>query len=546
MCAVVCVYGGSSLCSTDVSAATIQSLGLTLCSTHAWPRFGVRSARSALSGAVGSPSHSVISKTQAVAIKASLASMALQPEDAATVALELSKMPWHTPAHCDFASAPLEASTSPGNDFATKRRRSSQDFRTLPVYFTPDIWGLLVSGGGATGKLDIILNFALSAGLRCPSEPTIKLLSSLWVLVSEAPESRALLGPEQKVAFLRHTKAQFDSMRKKSADPAKWLPVLPSNPCTLQAESPAIWGKLYAAAGSCPAPLPAGLLADLQAIDLSYGCRGSNKFHKQSPDASLQTSATSMAGNASNASNVERTMQVFMASQGRMLELILGGGSAAAKLPSCLRPEPLTLEPAPLRRATSLDGRIHFLPPAIADTPVARAVASAAPANTRSPALVDVPVECQDAPGLDDALAEPAGADGEGNVEGESSLADVNDMLDMLATRKRMKATHPETPKPKAKACAKAEGVASVTPAKSAGIGGKVKAKAKSKVAPKPKELVTPREKAASKAKATGKAGKHSEPPADKVTLGCSKCRNSARGCARCKDANFTGRRCST
>lgn len=126
-----------------------------------------------------------ISKTQAVALRQACldatSAGSLGPEEASQCVLELAKCKWHTQAHFAYATGPLSA-----EKLATKARRPMQDWQSLPAYFPDELWALLAgSSTTSTGKLEAILTFAAKGGLRLPSEGTIKLLTSIWLLTAE-------------------------------------------------------------------------------------------------------------------------------------------------------------------------------------------------------------------------------------------------------------------------------------------------------------------------------------------------------------------------
>ncbi len=81
-------------------------------------------ARDGLIEADGTVNHCLISRTQAAALRAAVQGSQLGPGDAASIALMISKLNWHIPAHCSYAVAPLSDSKV---DAVVGRRKNQDD-----------------------------------------------------------------------------------------------------------------------------------------------------------------------------------------------------------------------------------------------------------------------------------------------------------------------------------------------------------------------------------------------------------------------------------
>ena len=115
-----------------------------------------------------------------------------------------------------------------------KRRRSQQNFAALHAYFPDAVWDVLCSQDElATSKLEAIVDFSLSLGLRLPTEPTLKMMTSIWMLTSEPSDKLSCMKAGAKHALLMHMKLTFDRARKLRGDPIEFVEVLPTRPAEL-------------------------------------------------------------------------------------------------------------------------------------------------------------------------------------------------------------------------------------------------------------------------------------------------------------------------
>jgi hypothetical protein len=277
----------------------------------------------------GSPNHKALSKTQAAALREMLGTAVLTAMDRADLANVVVGINWCEPEDGTSVLAALNPETStlpPG-----KRRRTQQDFLAFCNFGTDEFWNQLLGEVPTSAKLDIILQWAIGLGLRCPSEHTMKWLCSVWLAVGLTEAELVALDNVQKKHMFNHTKAVFDGLRKHAAEPPMWIDKLPHNPVVFLRDFPGIYHLHYGGSGA-PVPVQAGLLRKFTALDMSYACRGSGRVMP------LQ-----LAGPASSSSGVvqlavadspmERVANLFMGridsmatAQQRMMELMMGGG----------------------------------------------------------------------------------------------------------------------------------------------------------------------------------------------------------------------------
>ena len=302
-------------------------------------------AADALAAVAGSAAHAAVSATQAKAVRAALEGVHLANDDAAEIAVKASGMRWFTHAHMQYALAPLEVIPTDSNG-QPKRRRPNQEYATIVSYLPEGVWSALQEPSNSSQvKLDLLLQFAANAGLRLPSEPTLKLLCSAWLVASESPQELALISTAQKLAFKKHVKATFDLLRKRCPPPAEWIPVLPASPFQTQQLYAGVWSAMCAD-GSTPSLPPPGFRVRLQTLESTYGCRGGRKHEQQQPLSTPGQGTSNM---------LETLVSSVIAGQARMFELAMCGTTQSrGQMPHCMRsqtlPRALTLEMLPPSR----------------------------------------------------------------------------------------------------------------------------------------------------------------------------------------------------
>ena len=126
-----------------------------------------------------------MSKIQATAI-ASMCTDELSSEIKALLAIDVVQIQWAQPEHAELILSKLAESDS---RYAKKarRRRDQQDFEFITSYFTSEMWDTMLNAEvSADAKLLCIITHTIRMGLRLPTEPTHKLMCSLWTLISES------------------------------------------------------------------------------------------------------------------------------------------------------------------------------------------------------------------------------------------------------------------------------------------------------------------------------------------------------------------------
>jgi hypothetical protein len=366
----------------------------------------------------------------------------------------------------------------------------------------------LSSGYMAATIILFCIRYHQFRGLRCPTEPTTKLITSWWLVCSNSDENLDRMEEMTKRLMLSHVKAALDTRRRCSADPPEWIEALPDAPLQLLQQYPATFAIAFgssAQAGPIPSPMD---LTKVLAFDQTYGCRGGAR----SVPVEVRPSRV-LARQPSEQGPAERMANVFMSRMENIFSSMMNNGannggpgmgrglSALANTSDLTRrmptigfgqPEQLALlGPAPI---------LQVLPPALSPDslqPSPAVLAESAGSLQPSPAV----------------LAESAGSDLEG-------------MLDMLAARDGSKKAAAKAANAAAKA-AKAAPAAPAAPPAAAPAGALVAAEAAAEPAAMAKaeaKVKAPAAKvkaAAAKAPAAAAAAKAA--PAAKVKAAAAK-----------------------
>jgi len=415
---------------------------------------------------------------------------------------------------------------------------------------------------------------AVGLGLRCPNEPTSKLINSMWMVLSNPTESLAKQEVSTKLCMLRHTKSAFQAFIKSYPDPASWIAKLPDNPTELLRDHKDMYDKVFKV-GSDPVPSPIDLTL-LLSYNASYGCRGGGRCPTTMAIAnpSAPPTITTMGVNESAmerfAGQVMQNMQHMADNQRRLMETLIMSPS-----PGVSNRMPKALNALMLEDRATLANPTTPLPLSLAPAAVPRSPVTPCVAMRRADS-VDSPPALHEHDGVSSPHVEPHQL---AIVPAKAApvpraAGDIDAMLDMMVDRKA------ETAAKKKAAAAAASGAppveampgVAVPVAKAVPEVAVPKGKAVPKVAaPKGKavpKVAAPKGKAVPKvtsptAKATSTKTKavHKAAPAkekavhkaatpkvdagtiDGLTLGCSKCRWNPAGCGQCHNPAFGGLR---
>ena len=113
-----------------------------------------------------------------------------------------------------------------------KERRKMQDFTAFPRYLPEHVWNRLLTSSNQKDRLESLVKFCISLGMRCPSEPTIGGLVWLSTCALRTQE----ISESEKVLALKESKPNIRRWLANLASPAVYLQVLPTNVADCPAE----------------------------------------------------------------------------------------------------------------------------------------------------------------------------------------------------------------------------------------------------------------------------------------------------------------------
>ena len=286
-------------------------------------RARVGAARVILEQNEGKASHPAISRVQASALADLLTHQELSPAARAAIAEAVCMMKWHDGD--SFALLEILAPPAP-RPKGKKSRRDQQDYMSILGYFTDSIWKILLSPEeSSTTKLALLIDFSISLGLRCPSEHSIHLLNSIWVVMSETSASLQRMSADAKHTLLLHTKRVFDQARLRASPPIAYIENLPAKPILLLQQQPNLFKTCYKE----DSPIDPSIdLTTIFEFDMSYKCRGGGTSAQQTKQLVQQEPvvASPIAGGnmLQFASMFMDRVEALQLGQQRMLEAFVG------------------------------------------------------------------------------------------------------------------------------------------------------------------------------------------------------------------------------
>jgi hypothetical protein len=371
-------------------------------------------------------------------------------------------------------------------------------------------------------------------GLRLPTEPSIKLMTSLWAVVTHSEAELLRIDTTVKGVLLAQTKNAFHALRVKLAEPAEWIDNLPEAPIEMSRKFRAIAAAAFPEGTPTPVQPRINLHA-LWSFDQSFGCRGGGKRTKTDAVPMLQLQSQPGQQLESMASSWMQRMEMLVMTMmtgvaggqrvpSSLAAMAQGQPVAARPLRALPPPQPVPLQLLPPRSSLQLggDGDAAVQSPSIADADASAVTPnqSASPApEVRSTETASPPPKMK-LPLLSGASAQTA-------------ASSMEDMLGMLDSRSKAKAKSE-----------KAQGGSTKGKSKGCSTKGKSKGKGTDEVKDSTYNKTMSKAKGKAKVHASGKA-KAKAKAADGATYGCSKCRWSQKGCAQCRNPDFGGLRWS-
>ena len=468
----------------------------------------------------GSPGHAEQSALQAAAVIELLRGKSITAEDAATLGSSIAKVSW-APVDVDrvLHAIPIVKSSANG------RRRKQQSFEHVLHYGSKSFWDFVqADDSGEDTKLQTIFDLLGALGLRNPSEPCLKFMTSLWMMLTNK-SAGVQLSNMDKMVSLATLKDRWSKFKYRLHEPPIYLEVLPELPHQFQSQFPSLWEVIFTPTIGLPIACPIAIHT-LRSLNHSYGCRGGimkarsceqlavTPYHQQQYQQQQQQPC--------RPGGFETLVHDLFRMQSKLLETQLQGQRPAASAPIFFTPPSVHRGQASSSSIanTGINGstvRFEELPDSLGGE--ALVPFSALPATS---ALAHPPV-------LADMQPPPAVA----GVGMAWKADNVNEVLDMFMERRANAAIEKKLAmkRPAAASCTDAEGEEPLeTPAKKPlAISGK-KSKAKKAIATPDKLCI---------------GGKHDGKPLKDapLVLGCSKCRKAPAGCAQCRSPEFRGKR---
>jgi hypothetical protein len=508
-----------------------------------------------------------LSELQAGAVAAMVASATLSAAEQVELATLAVAVPWASEADVSrvLAAFSVESPLPPG-----KRRRSQQDYTMVHHFLTTGMWEAMMDPSTpADIKLTALLGHCVKLGMRCPTEPTVKWITSLWLVCSTDPVELGRLSVIDKAIKLKNVKMHFDSIRRRAADPPEWVGVLPSKPVEFLRDYHLLYKAAFPGEHS-PAP-PGVSVETIVGFDMSYSCRGGMKASQLSL---VSTTAPVSGASSSTATDLQHILMSFVnsmqANQQQMMQIMVQPPATTRTLNSLAAIEDRSYRQQLPGFGPPAHSRSRPLFEELDESP-AKAAALAAPLAA-APAAAPAATQAE---GSQAGLGTPSGV--------ASGVDELFGMLEGRRQEAKLQAQEAKAAKAQATKAAKAQetGLLAVkdkapaevappsasNPAKGKGMGkaappapnlakGKGRGKAAKVMAPAPKlakEAALKPPAAADpnglshadkakleKARANAQSGKRRAlTPED--GWGCAKCRWRIPGCGQCKGKTFAG-----
>jgi len=210
-----------------------------------------------------------------------------------------------------------------------KDRRKQQDYSSMYDYFSEADWKVLSNPTvNDNSKITVVASRAIALGCRCPTEHTFKAWTSMIIALG-GQESYMMLTPEEKKKKMDFVKADFRRVCRRVGDPIAWLPKLPAVPADIPIE---LRTSAFADGVPVACAMP-GLIAEVNKVDMSFGCRSGRLDLGQTTLMKVGTGSPLMkVGTGSQLQDIAcvmmQGMQQMAQQQNQMMQMMLAGGSS--------------------------------------------------------------------------------------------------------------------------------------------------------------------------------------------------------------------------
>lgn len=237
-------------------------------------RARIGAARLVLFGLQGSDSLEPASLTQQRALLAEVGRHRLTTEEQVELSELALAVPWHEPHRKAVAEAFV-----PTLDVKA-RRMPMQDFTALHEYFTAAEWAVFGKRCSMTLVLELVRSRATALGCRAPSEPTLKWVTSIVLVLSTDQEQLLSMPGALKHDVMKTVRKDFKQSTRRLDRPVDVIEALPRTPAGLLQSSPASFRAAFPNDGPIPCPID---VARIMSVDASFRCRGTGGAEAQIP-----------------------------------------------------------------------------------------------------------------------------------------------------------------------------------------------------------------------------------------------------------------------
>ncbi len=127
-----------------------------------------------------------------------------------------------------------------------KGRRDSRNYVAFLEYFSEAMWdGTLNHAVSPDAKLNVMVQHFAWLGLKCPSEPPLKLVCILWIITTTPPTALGAMDATAKMIKFKRCKTVFDHARRKSPEPPFWCVQLPNQPVDTLRDFPVLYKRAF-------------------------------------------------------------------------------------------------------------------------------------------------------------------------------------------------------------------------------------------------------------------------------------------------------------
>ncbi|CAK0822153.1 unnamed protein product, partial [Prorocentrum cordatum] len=196
----------------------------------------------------------------------------LQPTQVTTLSSLVAAQPWSEVSKGRLLEK-LGSIVASGS--AVGLRMAQQDYECIFGYLTAGSrHQLALADVPEEAKLNVLVEVAISLGLRNPTEGTHQMLTAMWRMAVDGAEAAKNLAWAAKYSYLQQTKRVFKRQVSRLPAPPVRLIELPTSPSTFCENHPDFFKQVYGdeLPAACPAPGAA-----TRSVQATYPCRNTKQ-----------------------------------------------------------------------------------------------------------------------------------------------------------------------------------------------------------------------------------------------------------------------------